>query len=257
MKRLFHYPRLAGILLLLVLGLAKLPLEEKLTGILREEGIIQPAPSLSLRESIPQIGFAAALGGMRSLVASIFYLDAFVAFENVEWGKVDSLMAITTRLQPREPLYWDDASWHMAYNAASSYQYNKNLRATIRSQLFREHVQRGIDILDKGLEFLPHNARLLTRLGDIYRDRLPNPRKAADAYLDAHAHGAKDYYERMGAYELVKLDDRASWEKAYEIMKRYYDKGIKVPSILRDLPILEERLQIPANQRIAEKVKSP
>ena len=51
----------------------------------------------------------------------------------------------------------------------------------------------------------------------------------------------------------VKLGDRASWEKAYEILKRYYDKGKpynRMERILRELPVLEERLNIPVGNRI-------
>jgi hypothetical protein len=52
---------------------------------------------------------------------------------------------------------------------------------------------------------------------------------------------------------MVHLGDRASWEQAYEILKRYYDMDPRyraMASILRDLPILEERLDIPEKDRI-------
>lgn len=243
--------------LLIVIGLAKMPLEDKLTATLKEQNLLDAGLDLSMRESLGQMGFAASLGGLRSLIASISYLQAYEAFENLEWGTVDSLMTLTTRLQPYEPTYWEDASWHMAYNAAANYLHNAELRAAIRNKLFRDHVQHGITILEEGLRYLPDNPRLLMRLGDIYRDRKPDPRLAAEAYLNAYAHGAKSFYERMGAYELVKLSDRASSEKAYAILKRYYDNGARYASILRDLPVLEAKLGVPAEKRISIPAKSP
>lgn len=250
-------PRMLVLALLVVIGLAKLPLEDKLTATLKEQKLLDAGLDLSMRESLGQMGFAASLGGLRSLIASLSYLQAYVAFENLEWGTVDSLMTLTTRLQPDEPTYWEDASWHMAYNAASNYLRNEELRSAIRNKLFRDHVERGITILEEGLRYLPDNPRLLMRLGDIYRDRKPDPRRAAEAYLNAYAHGAKSFYERMGAYELVKLSDRASSEKAYAILKRYYDNGARYASIMRDLPVLEVKLGVPAEKRISMPAKSP
>lgn len=236
--------------LLIIIGLFKLPLENRLTATLKDQKLLDQGLDLSLRESLGQMGFAASLGGLRSLIASITYLQAYTAFENIDWGTVDSLMTLTTRLQPYEATYWEDAAWHMAYNAATNYQRNTELRAAIRNKLFRDHVLRGITILREGLRYLPDNPRLLSRLGDIYHDRERDPRLAAECYLKAYAHGAKNYYERMGAYELVKLNDRASWEKAYAILKRYYDQGARYASIMRDLPDLEAKLGIPVAQRI-------
>lgn len=245
-----------GIILMFALGAAKIPLEDALSRSLREQHLQMPPPDLNWQENFGQM-IVSTLGGLRNLVASITYLEAYVAFENLEWGTVDSLMTLTTRLQPDEPTYWEDASWHMAYNAAANYLRNNELRSAIRNKLFRDHVQRGITILEEGLRYLPDNPQLLMRLGDIYRDRKPDPRLAAEAYLNAYAHGAKSFYERMGAYELVKLSDRASWEKAYAILKRYYDNGARYASIMRDLPVLEAKLGVPAEKRISMPAKSP
>ncbi len=68
------------------------------------------------------------MGGLRSLVASITYLEAYTAFEDVDWGQVDLLMTLTTRLRDplTTPTYWEkEASWHMAYNAAAYYEQDK------------------------------------------------------------------------------------------------------------------------------------
>ena len=242
----------AAVLLLAVAGVVKLPLEERFSEALRAKGLLQAPVGMDARESLGQMGFAAALGGLRSLVASITYLQAYSAFEDMDWGKVDSLMAVTTRLQPREASYWDEASWHQAYNAASSYLRNDKLRAALRSKLYRDHVERGVEILQEGLGFLPDHPKLLAKLGTIYADRQQQPRKAAEAFLSAYEHGANGFFERRAAYELVKINERDSDQRAYEILKRYYDQGMKMKgtTIMTSLPLLEERLGIPPEQRV-------
>ena len=244
--------RILGVILFLAFGLVRLPLEHAMTMSLREQGLKDSPPQVSWLENFGQMAFA-TLGGLRSLVASVGFLEAYSAWEKADWGAVDNRMTLVTRMQPYEPTYWDEASWHMAYNAASSFKRNKELRAAIQNKLFRDHVQRGIEILNEGLRYLPDNHRLLEALGYIYRDRQPNPELSSAAFLKAHENGSVDFIERLAAYELVKVGDRASSEKAYAILKRYYDRGApftRMESIRRDLRVLEERLNIPADQRI-------
>lgn len=242
--------KLAAIALFAVAGIVKLPLEQRLSDDLHARSLLEDPVGIDLRESLGQMGFAASLGGLRSLVASITYLQAYSAFEDVDWGKVDSLMAVTTRLQPREASYWDEAAWHQAWNAASHYLRNESLRAALRNKLFRDHVERGLDIVQQGLRFLPDNPKLLVRLGDLYHDRKPDPAKAAEAYLAAYAHGALRFYERKAAYDLVNVNDRAAWERAYAILKKNYDDDLATPSVMTNLPILENRLGIPPEKRV-------
>lgn len=254
MKALLHSRKLLAVLLLVVVGLLKLPLEQRLADELRAQDLIEEPVRLGMMENLGQMGMAAALGGLRSLVASVTYLMAYSDFEDVNWEGVRNLMWLTTELEPHARSYWEESSWHMAYNAASYYLRDEQLRPPIREKLYRDHVKLGIDILEEGLHYLPGNPYLLQRLALTYKDRVKDHRKAAEAFLACYEHGGRrfEYAERMGAYELTQLDDRASWEKAYKILKHYYDIGMrkKGTTIMTDLPILEERLNIPADQRV-------
>ena len=249
--------KLLAALMFVAVGVLKLPLEERVAAYEREVHLMEKPLSLDLREQLGQEAFAASLGGLRSLVASITYLQAYVAFENVDWGKVDSLMTLTTRLQPREETYWDEAAWHMAYNAASYEQNYSKDRPALRNIHFHDYALRGVAILEEGLHFLPKSYKFYSRLGEIYRDRLGEPRKASEAFLKAYALGAKDFYERMGAYEMVKLSDRPSWEHAYQILMKHYRSGVPTASMLRDIPVLEQRLGIPPEKRIKPALQIP
>ena len=254
--------KLQAAVLLLLLGLVSRPVDESVTQSLRDRGLLSKPVDLGLRESLGQMGFAASLGGLRSLVASITYLQAYTAFENVNWAKVDSLFQITTRLQPGYSKYWEEASWHMAYNAASGYLADKKIRPAIRHQLARDHVRRGIDILEEGLRFSPDAPKLWAELGNIYARRgldiiteqwgTLDSKRAAECYLRGFKNGALPVYERFAAYEMLKTGDADSARAAYDILKRNYDDSTRTPSLIHYLKLAEERLGIPAAQRIRD-----
>jgi hypothetical protein len=144
----------------------------------------------------------------------------------------------------------------MATNAAGYYHRDKKERFAIRTKLFNDHVERGIAILQEGLQYLPNNPLLLQRLAELHggsMPRKPDPRLAAEYFLKAYQNGGSTFCERLAAYEMAQLNDYASWQKAYEILKRYYDKGKpynRMERILRELPVLEEKLNIPVKDRI-------
>jgi len=56
--------------------------------------------NLDLREQIGQLGFIAALSGFRSMVADALFIQAHVAWERTEWGRVFLLFRQVTTLQP-------------------------------------------------------------------------------------------------------------------------------------------------------------
>ena len=76
--------------------------------------------NLDLREKIGQLGFVAALSGFRAMLADVLFIEAHVAWERTEWGRVLFLFRQVTTLQPHVPLFWDMAAWHMAWNASAA-----------------------------------------------------------------------------------------------------------------------------------------
>src|SRR5438132_11701320 len=76
--------------------------------------------NLDFREKIGQLGFIAALSGFRAMLADFLFIEAHVAWERTEWGRVLFLFRQVTTLQPHVPLFWDMAAWHMAWNAIAA-----------------------------------------------------------------------------------------------------------------------------------------
>lgn len=248
MKRL-----LQALAVLLILGVAKLPLEQAATHQFRAAGLLSAPLELGMRENLSQMGFAAALGGLRSLVATITYLQAYHEWENVNWAKVDSLLQLTTSLQPGYSNYWDDASWQMAYNAASYYLYDEKLQPMVRGRLYEEHVRRGIAILKEGLRHLPEDVRLWNSLAEIYERRSHEPELAAEAYLQVHRISGNNRYRRFAAYQYAQSAKPELWRRAYDMLREsYQDVRQRTPSLIDTLKTLEERLNIPTMQRIPD-----
>ncbi len=249
-------PILLALAVILITGAARIPLEARIEQDLIDNRFRDGTPGLELREQLGQMGFVAAFGGFRSLVASVLDMLAFVSYSNQEWGEVDSRYALICRLQPRLIKYWDLASWHMAYNAVAYYTHRnpatEHLRQAVKDRLVAGYVERGKEYLEQGLTFVPEAGELHTRLAEIYRKLDPNPPKAAEHYLQAYQHSGSEHLERAYAYELVKCSERSRWEKAYEVLCRHLKDASNPLSLTRDLKNLEERLQIPFMLRVSE-----
>ncbi|MDZ4405844.1 hypothetical protein [Prosthecobacter sp.] len=243
---------LQAIAVLLVFGVAKLPLEEHVTQDLRKQKMLDEPIRLGVGENLGQAGIAASLGGLRGLAASMFQLRAHLEFTHVNWAKVDSLYKLVTRLQPRNVRYWEEASWHMAYNAASYYLYNQELKPALRGQLFHDHVMRGVAILEEGLKFLPDHPRLWQKLGDTHWHRSKDFKQAGDAYWNSFQHGGLNFTERFAGFAYAQSNDPDSWRKGYAILKRHYDANKATPGLVEFLKLLEQNLHIPTEQRIPD-----
>ena len=122
--------RLLLLLLAMALfGVAKLPAEQEVARVHRESHFRFVNFDLGLRERIGQFGFIAALSGLRSIIADALFVQAHVAWERTEWGRVLFLMREVTSLQPRSVLFWDIAAWHMAWNAGRARPYIRGMNA--------------------------------------------------------------------------------------------------------------------------------
>jgi hypothetical protein len=249
--------KLQALGVLLLIGALKLPLEQRVTARLRAEKLIDEPVAAGKLQMMGQSGLAALLGGLRGLAASILQLRAHVEFTRVNWAQVDSLYRVITLLQPRVDRYWDDASWHMAYNAAGHYHYRRDLPNALQGQLREQHVKRGIDILLEGLKVLPESTRLWERLAEIYFRRSYEYKKAGDAYWQAWKLGAPSFTHHFAGFAYARASDAESWQKAYDILKSEYDRGRITPGLIQHLKEVEQYLGIPREKRIPDATPVP
>lgn len=245
MRRRFPFKILAA-LIIVVFGIIRMPLEHSLEKELRAKHFRDSQLDLSMREQIGQAGFVASLGGFRSLVASILYLEAHTEFEKYAWGKVERDYAIITGLQPRTFDYWDSAQWHMAFNAygyymrAAANEPNEWDALRMKTKDAPYYRDRGREFLEEGLKFLPDNPEMYRLMGELYRQKYEDPCTAADWYLKGSKKpGARSYLIRGYLYMITQCAGREA--EAYAALKTAYDGGNTLPTVMLGYERSEDR----------------
>jgi len=238
--------------ILLAFGAAKLPLEKRLTEEHRAAFFHGAKLNLGLRQQIGQLGFIAALSGFRAVVADVLWIQAHVAWENTQWGRMALLFNNVTALQPRNTMFWDMAGWHMAWNASiAALQNPKQPREALRRKAQREYFELGRDFYERGIENNPDKPLLYERLGLLLADKFQDHCGAAEAYAKAATFpDAMGYVKRFAVYELAKCPGHE--REAYERLLALYKMGESqwLPTLLKQLQILEEKLNVPASERV-------
>jgi hypothetical protein len=246
--------KLEAVAILVAVGMLLIPWQGALHSRAVKAGFRTTALDLSLREQVGQTGFLAALSGFRSPLAAFLWIEAHTAWEKTEWGRMAALFGTVTTLQPHTLLYWDIASWHMAWNASAAALQDPHQKSQLlreRSSLqYREH---GRDIIERGIANNPGSWLLRERLGILLRDKFGDHAGAADAFQQASAlPGVPSYVHRMGAYEEAKVPGRES--RAYDLLRRIYEQetAMHTPRMLSRLRDLEKVLNMPSDRRIPE-----
>jgi hypothetical protein len=246
---------LVALAILLALGALKLPVERDLAALHRHEHFRGVEFNLGLREKIGQLGFIAALSGFRAIVADALFIQAHVAWERTEWGRILLLFRHITTLQPRALLFWDMAAWHMAWNASvAAMNDQRQPRLALRVKAQREYFALGKDFLEHGIKNNPDRPQLFEALARLYKEKYKDHEHASEFYSRAAAlPGAASYDRRFSGYELSYCEGR-EWE-AYERLHGLYDEGPqeRLPTLITRLKFLEEKLKIPQDQRIPDK----
>lgn len=241
-----------AIALVAVFGAAKMPLEQSLDKAQRAANLRTVAIDLGLRERVGQMGFLAALSGFRSALAAFLYIEAHNAWERTEWGRMAGLFDTVTTLQPRSLLYWDMASWHMAWNASVAALDDKSQPSeALRVRNQREYFKLGRDYLERGIANNPDSAFLYERLGFLLEQKFQDHCAAAEAYLRAsELPGAPPYIARFAGYQMSKCPGRE--REAYDLLKKLYDKGSdeRKATLITILKELEKKLDVPPQDRI-------
>lgn len=252
-----------GLVILLLFGALKMNFEQRLAEEHRAAFFHGAKLNLSLRQQIGQGAYLAALGGFRAPVADYFWLQAHVYWAKTEWVHMTLLFQNVVTLQPRNTMFWDVAAWHLAYNAALAQRENKNEpREAIRIQAQNHYFRLAEDFLLRGIQNNPDSYELYQSLAKLYEDKQVYPDKVTNdekayEYFDKAAKfpNAPVFEKRFALYHLAKIPGRE--REAYDRMLALYKSGPneRLPTLLKQLKILEEKLNIPDSERIPDKVE--
>jgi hypothetical protein len=239
---------------LLLFGAVRLPLEHNLLSQHRQSHLSAVEFNLDLREQVGQLCFIAGLSGFRSIVADVRFIQAHVAWERTEWGRVLLLFRQATTLQPRAILFWDMAAWHMGWNASVAAMNDRGQpRLALRTKAQGEYFALGKDFLERGIRNNPDKPQLYESMARLYKEKYNDHARASEFFAKAAAlPDAPPYDKRFAAYELSYCEGREI--EAYQQLRRLYDMGEKerLPTLISRLKFLEEKLEIPPDQRISD-----
>jgi len=242
----------AALAIMALFGFVKMGFEQQLTEEHRASFFHGAKLNLDMRQQLGQLGFLAALSGFRSVVADLLWFQAHTAWERTEWGRMALLFNNVTALEPRNTMFWDMAAWHMGYNASIAARNNrKQPREALRIKAQREYFKVAEDFLLRGIQNNPDRYKLYDSLANLYRDKFQDHLKASEYFAKAaQFENSPTYEKRMAAYELSYCPDRE--QEAYEMLVKFYKMGENehLPTLLTRLKFLQEKLNIPADQRV-------
>lgn len=239
-----------GLSVILLWGAVKLPWEMQMTGEQRLATVGFSGPTaVAIREKLGQGLVLAALGGFRGLAANALMLQAHGAWEEQQWVRVRSALEMATLLQPRVALFWDLASWHLAWNAAvAAERYSDEPSETRRRMEARKWVEAGRSLLERGTRAVPEKALLFQRLGDLYWQRLADYHAAAGYYREALSKGdVPPYLERFVGYALDRAGDKQAALEYFQELRRSMgeppDPQRKPEVVEREIQKLQNEIQ--------------
>ena len=223
--------------------------------------------NLKTREMIGQGMSLALLGGFRALVGDFLWISAHGAWEQHRWFTMRQDFEVCMTLQPHAIMFWDMASWHLAWNASHAAFNNPDeplLAVRLRDQ--RLWMRAGRDLLERGIANNPDNSFLYEKLAWMLHEKFQDTCGAADAALKSVklCHDWRSgYLQRLAGYWLedcarnvapARLSEtydywRELWLREYASKPREHWDTID-KNVSRRIQKLEEELAIPDAQRL-------
>jgi len=244
---------------LIAFGAGKLHFENQLHRDMVDERLIQQPLAEGTSLELGQTGAAVALGGLRSLVAAIWNLRAFLYFEDLDWIKLEQSYGVITTLQPQNIHYWETGAWHLHTNASVYYKENQDLSPFRRNALQKQYIKKGSQFLEEGVRHNPDSWELHSLLARIWSDpfKFPDLNRAVRHYDDTLAcdtlpNYRRAMFERFRFYAMTRISDRRA-EALQAGLKLYHDSPKnRTPSLVNYLFALQNELDIPEDQRIPD-----
>lgn len=195
---------------MLLAGGLRWPVECAMRREFLKDGLLEQRVEDATMARIKQVGAVTALGGLRTLVATFWNLNAATYFENQNWAALADAYDTIVELAPRTSYYWQMGGWQMSGNAVSYYRYDAMEIPALRRKLLREEfAKRGRAFFAKGVRYNPDSWRLRLAYGMAMSDFRQEPDYAAAAKIFREASQNQDapsYVARNVVYALARVD---------------------------------------------------
>jgi len=252
------------IIALLSFGAAKLKFETSLSKALVEKKLTQPPLKEGTSLQLGQTGAAVALGGLRSLIASIWNLRAFHHFENLDWIKLEESYGLVTTLQPQTMIYWKHGAWHLHTNASVYYNENMDLSPMRRSQMRQKYIQKGSALLEAGITENPDEWRLHLELARLWSDsyKKPNLPRSIEHYKNTLACSGLPEFQRAKLqrflfYTMARSPEHSqeAYQFGYSLFKQSATN--RTPNLTCCLFALQNKLNTPDTAHLDKSLLFP
>lgn len=181
----------AFVLLAALLGVR--PLETRLAGLSWPGGVAAGG------------GVFSALGGMRSAVASGFWLRTNLAWERRDPVETMAYLRLTVAADEAPRYFWVNGARMIAYDL-SEWRQEAGMPAAMRRKVAEEQAYAALDFLGDGLRLHPGDALLLVEMANIRLRALGDREGAAQFFRRAaEQKGAPYYAARIHGELLVQL----------------------------------------------------
>lgn len=234
-----------GLAVLMAMGilLALVPLQENIHR--SRPDLFDPdrrTRKVSLIDVGPTPAVIAAMGGFRTLAADLLWLKAEHVWHGGNWWALLPIMDTITKLDPHFLMAWRVYGWHCAYNLAIE-------STTIVDR--RYWLQKGLDVLEQGVQANPKSWEIYFELGWTYYDRAREHYRAHEYLMQADQQkGAPDYVTRMTYRPFEHMLDFDRLFPALEYAKsRHPDSEHHQKIVARDLAWWQERWNDPREHR--------
>ena len=246
------------LLILLVAGVARMPLERPLGREMRATGILAEPLDAGTSEALGQTSAAIALGGLRSLVAATLNFSKIVtAWQEQDWLSIFNTFEQIHTLQPKVSYYWEAAAGYAADDAYSDYRDRSDVSEAQRKLRRNEFFHKGINYLDEGIENIPNGIKLYELkariLSDTYKPEHIDYAAATETLDLAIEQDTKtEVLERQRLYLMSRVSERR--REALQLAKDIFaTPEFRFPSIKSTLYALqnefpEEDGAIPATE---------
>jgi hypothetical protein len=240
-------------IILLAAGIIFEPLQNRAWSITRAN-----QPELHFKDLGDNLGQGTLLGvfgGFRNILADFAWLRGYTYWEQRDQPNTETMLNLATTLDPRVVMFWTTGAGEIAYDMPAWPLREKPPPADDElKKIHDEQARRGLEFLDRGLQFLPDNYSLLLNKAEIYQNRLNDLADAAEQYRLA-AENTKEFFFPMRQYIILLYFKLGRQHEAYDYLKnRYPTLPENVPDAQKGamwemIQLMENDLKIPPTER--------
>jgi hypothetical protein len=242
------------LLIFLVFGLLRSPFESRLRKEMTTSGMLLPTPGHTAFANLGQSALIGVLGGLRTLVATAYWLESFRHFENDEWNANRQALLLATYLEPTQESHWVALVWHRGINAPAWLERRAKLPEIEKKILFHEYTRDAIALGEAGLQQLPASVEIRKQMAQVYQVKINDPCGVAKLYGEImKLPNAPVFAKRFYGYFLA--DCPGQKQPAYDHLYKLYWESEKnhLPTLIKKILVLQEELKIPTPLWIRER----